>query len=201
MNKKMKRMKFKIALIAVLFVSLCALSIPSVYALFQDTTKVAENNFQGGIVNISVVEKNKEHEDYNSNEEFYTPLVNANDSTDKVVSIKNKGCDAYVRVTLEAVLVKDDDENSVLLDGVEVEYTFSNSSKWKVDDNQTFYYTDILKKDQESDILFKRVTIKQDIPKGYHLEVKVLSDAISASSPKNLQKAWNISDFSHMNNI
>lgn len=197
MKNKIRKMRIKQVLIASLLVSLCAISIPSVYALFSGTSEVAENNFKGGIVNVSVIEK-QEHEDSSNNKEAYSYISKTNESASKEVSVKNKAVAAYVRISLEATIVSDSDASVVYLDGADVSYTFKKGTAWKYDaTNKVYYYTEILETNEQSELLLETVTLNQDIPEGYHLEVKVLSDAISAYPQSNLAKAWGI-DFASL---
>lgn len=201
MNKENKSNTLVRITIVGLFVALCAFGVPSVYALFNAQTNSAENKFTTGNVNVAVMEKGSEHEDFSNNIEEYQALRNANDTVDKVVNIKNKANPAYVRVILEASVVSDTDANAVLLEGVEVEYTFAKKTAWKVDANGIYYYTKVLEEGSTSEVLLEKVMIKQDIPTGYHLEVKVLSDAISAGSLNNLKEAWGIENFNSLKSI
>lgn len=197
MKNKIRKMRIKQVLIVSLLVSLCAISIPSVYALFSGTSEIAENNFKGGVVNVSVIEKG-EHEDSSNNTETYPHISKVNDSESKKVSIKNNAVAAYVRVSLEATIVSDQDASVVYLDGADVTYTLKKGTAWKYDaKNNVYYYTKILETNEESDLLLEAITLNQDIPDGYHLEVKVLSDAISAYPQTNLARAWNI-DFASL---
>ncbi len=192
MKNKVKKMRIKQLFVAALLVSLCAVSIPSVYALFSGVTQVAENNFKGGVVNIAVVEKG-EREDASNNKETYNKISVAGQSETKQVAIKNKAAASYVRVSLEATLVSDDDASVMYLDGADVTYHFATGTAWKYDSsNDVYYYTKVLANNETSDRLLESVTLNQNIPTGYHLEVKVLSDAISANPVSNLRKAWNV---------
>lgn len=195
-------LSYKKMIVVTLLVALCGVGFAGTYALFSQKTDDVKNEFKVGEVNVAVVENNKEHEDSLTNEEIYMRIDKAGSESDKVVEIKNKGIDAYIRVTLEANIVSDKkDENVILLEEANVEYTFASGTNWKVDKDGTYYYTKALKKDQLSDVLIQKVKILNDIPEGFHLEVKVLTDAISAKPNSNLKEAWSITDFSHLDTV
>ena len=192
MKNVIRKMRIKQVFIITLIVTLCAVGLPSVYALFSSVSESAQNTFKGGVVNVSVVEKT-EHEDFKDNTETYQKVEKAGDSQIKQVAIKNKAASAYVRVTLVATLVSDDDADVMYLDQADVTYRLKKGTAWKVDSkNNVYYYTEVLEANETSDRLLEEVILNQDIPSGYHLEVKVLSDAISANPISNLQKAWGI---------
>lgn len=193
--------KKKLTIIGLLIVinAICIASISPVYALFIAKTNEAKNSFKTAIVNVAVMEKGEEHEDYESNVEFYDPITDNVKSVPKVVTIKNKESVAYVRVTLDAALVSE--TGRIPLSGQDIQYSFQKNTSWMVDENQVYYYTQVLSQNEESEVLLKEVTLNRSIPSGYHLEVKVLSDAISGKKTSNLKEAWDIENFNHLQKL
>ena len=193
----MKMTKKKLYL-AIALTALIAISVPvGAYAMLHASTDSKTNEFDGGYVNSAVIEKDKIHEDSSNNEEVYKELRNTGDEVAKVVQIKNiaTGKNAvamYARVRLLPSIVKDDD-NSVLAGEIRLSYEFEKNTAWKVKDG-VFYYTEAIEPGSTSEVLLKKVRISQDIPQGYHLELKVVSDCVAINPYSNLKNAWELTN-------
>lgn len=198
----MKKLNKKRVMILVL--SIIALtSIPiGVYAILNATSNEETNQFLGAYVDAAVMENNKEHEDSANNVEEYTKLKSNSDHVEKIVSIKNiatgdTATSMYTRVKLVPTIVSDNEQSLTILGGeVKITYDFKANTAWKVKDD-TYYFTKPIEAGQESEVLLTGVTINQDIPDGYHLELKVLSDSIVTRPETILIDTWGVkADFS-----
>lgn len=198
----MKKLKKKRALVLALSI-VALISIPAgVYAILNATSNEETNQFTGAFVNAAVMENNKEHENSENNIETYKSLKNNADYVEKIVSIKNiatgdMATSMYTRVKLIPTIVSDNEQEPSILGGeVKITYEFKTNTAWMVKDN-TYYYTKPIDPGQESEILLTGVTINQDIPDGYHVELKVLSDSIVTRPESILTDTWEVkTDFS-----
>lgn len=179
----------------------------STYAILSGKTGDAINDFKGPIVNIAVNENGKNHEDVSNNTEEFKELQKKGDSTDKVVKISNLKSDkeiitdAYIRVKLLPVLRSDSKSDTTLGMPIKLTYEFQTNTKWVKDKDETYYYTVPVKPGESTEILLKKVTLNEAMPKGYHLELQVLSDAIVTRPDSVLKEAWGIENFDGMNAV
>ncbi|MEG0361083.1 MAG: hypothetical protein RR537_01975 [Longicatena sp.] len=176
------------------------------YALLTHKTDAATNKFQGANVNIAVMENGKAHEDSTNQDEIYTNISKGS-TVEKIVSVKNvtsetyPTTDTYTRVRLVPMFIKDDAVNESMNAEIDLTYTMETNTAWKTDGNGNYYYTKVLAPGDTSEELLKSVKLSSDVPTGYHLEVKVLADAIQARPSASLQNAWGISSFDGLNDI
>lgn len=184
---------------------LVTMAIPTgIYAYMSVSSNKEENKFIGGSINAAVMENGQPHENSKNNVVVYEEVKNAGDSVDKVVSIKNlangeQATSMYARVRLIPSIVAED--GSIMGTEVKISYEFEKKTNWKVKDS-TYYYTKQIAPNEESEVLLKKVTIKQDIPDGYHLELKVIADAIVTRPDTILESTWGIKkDFSDMTDL
>lgn len=176
------------------------MGVGSTFALLSSGTQLHKNNFNGANVNIAIVENSKEeHEDYLSDSEEYTKLTKKGDKVEKTVTILNKANDSYVRVRLIPV-IKDDQGNTLGKD-VQLTLTFKTGTAWKINDDGTYYYSKVLEEGKTSDVLLDHVQLEEDLPSGYHLELKVIADSIGARPATQLLEAWGIENFDNMKNV
>lgn len=193
MENKIRKRKIMLVAITVMLV----VSVSSVYALLSSRTNTINNQFVGGGINITVKEKGKDHEDSTNQEEIYGTINKKNETIDKVVTVKNKNRETYVRVRLVPVL-KNEADGSVLGKSVDLTYTFAKNTPWRKAPTGEYYYSEVLGSYNTSDVLLEKVKLNEDLPDGYILELQVIVDAIAASTSTNLKAAWNITDFSGM---
>ena len=198
------KIKKKAMIVGALIVALSAVGIT--YALLSSSSQENLNKFEGAAakVNISVIENNKNHEDSTNDEEEYSK-INKNDTISKVVKIKNiydsnyPTTDCYIRVKF-VPMIKNQDGDSIG-QSVDLKYNFNgNSNKWVYDQNSdTYYYTEAVAPNNETDVLLESITLNQDLPKNTHLELQVMADAISAHPVTNLTDAWKLTANSDVN--
>ena len=191
------KIKKKAMIVGALIVALSAVGIT--YALLSSSSQENLNKFEGAAakVNISVIENNKNHEDSTNDEEEYSK-INKNDTISNVVKIKNiydsnyPTTDCYIRVKF-VPMIKNQDGDSIG-QSVDLKYNFNgNSNKWVYDQNSdTYYYTEAVAPNNETDVLLESITLNQDLPKNTHLELQVMADAISAHPVTNLTDAWKL---------
>lgn len=191
------KIKKKAMIVGALIVALSAVGIT--YALLSSSSQENLNKFEGAAakVNISVIENNKNHEDSTNDEEEYSK-INKNDTISKVVKIKNiydsnyPTTDCYIRVKFVPMIKNQDDDS--IGQSVDLKYNFNgNSNKWVYDQNSdTYYYTEAVAPNNETDVLLESITLNQDLPKNAHLELQVMADAISAHPVTNLTDAWKL---------
>lgn len=174
------------------------------FALLTTKSVANRNDFTGALtkVNVSIVEQidgEKDHEDATSSNITY-PKIKKGDTVGKVVKVKNLNAagvsttDTYVRVKLIPTMVKDD-TTTALGENVDITYTFAENSKWSKTDSASgavYYYTEAVKPGMTTDALITGVTLNSEIKDGYHLEIQVLADAISANPVTNLETAWGL---------
>lgn len=202
--KKTLYKKIKLCLLALSVIGTAGVS--TAYAIMNSSTKTAVNTFTGTTVNVGIVEGmngtniDGVHEDHETNVSNFPTLKNENDTTSKEVEIQNMGGNSYVRVRFNPV-IKSQDGNTALGKSVNVEYTFADSTYWKKDSNDVYYYTKVLEREQTTEMLLKSVTLKEAIPDGYILELHVLTDAIMVKPDTVLHEAWGITNFSQLKNI
>lgn len=185
------KIRTKLLIVCGLCIALAATGIT--YALLTTKSDTNENAFSGANakVNISVVEEGKagEFEDAPGNTVIYD-TIEKDKTIGKVVQIKNKenSANAYIRVKLNPVFVNDENPDEMLGKKVEVTFNFAKESKWKLEEStNTYYFTESVPGDGLTGVLLESVTLNEDQPEGYHLEVQVLADAVSADS---ITEAW-----------
>lgn len=201
----MKKLNVKHKLLALLLL-VSALTVPfGVQAMLSANSNKVLNQFVGGYVNAAVMENGKAHENSDNNIQEYATLRTAKDSVSKVVTIKNLASEKnavamYTRVRLVPSIVGDGDNKGTILGGpIDLTYHFKKDTAWKVKDD-TYYYTKSIDPNTESEVLLTNVTINQDIPEGYHLELKVIADSIVTRPVSIVEDTWNIkADFSDLN--
>lgn len=195
---KFTNLKRKGLIIGGLCIALSAAGIT--FALLSSSSQTNENEFKGGYakVNIAVMEKGKQHEDYTNKDEQY-PTININEIQEKEVKIKNVNdpdyptTDSYIRVKFVSQLI--DQDGNTVGKGVKVKLNLNENSEYWVYDskNDVYYYTEALAPGKETEVLLKSVTLEEKIDENQKLQVNVLADAISAHPEKNLEDAWNLS--------
>lgn len=201
------------------------------YALLSTQSQQNVNEFSGayGQVNISVIENDGketpsdlEDELEGTNKSKNTVIydkVGTSDFISKEVRIKNfdkpdyKTTDTYVRVKLVPQLISDKDANEVYAGSVKLIYQMNDQGDekngiWKYSErDDTFYYTRALAPNETTVELLKGVKLAEgSIPKGYHLELNVLTDGIIANPIENLKNAWGLNEvngdyFTELSNV
>ena len=176
-------MKKKIAA-AALIVSMLSISAMGTLAYFTDTG-IAHNVITSGKVDITL----NDAMGYDENNQPIRELkgVMPGVTYDKVVSVTNEADsqNAWVRIKLEKVI-----EPAL---GVEAEsdptlaiINFPKESKWKwVEDEDYWYYTDILKPDETTENLFETVTIDKNMGNEYQnstVKILVTAEAVQADN-------------------
>ena len=176
-------MKKKIAA-AALIVSMLSISAMGTLAYFTDTG-IAHNVITSGKVDITL----NDAMGYDENNQPIRELkgVMPGVTYDKVVSVTNEADsqNAWVRIKLEKVIE--------LASGVEAEtdptlaiINFPKESKWKwVEDEDYWYYTDILKPGDTTENLFETVTIDKNMGNEYQnstVKILVTAEAVQADN-------------------
>lgn len=183
-KKILKSRKLIISSLAIAVVLM--FSITGTFAYIQHRTETTSNHFNSGVINITV------------NEEF-EPKDITEEGIDKKVTVRNDSlngqlnvADCYVRVHLAATWVNDDGSICPVDADSLIEYTINDDpdSGWIVGDDGFYYYSKILKKDEVSTCLLKKVALRQGVqrPLSGHLEVNVLADAVQTDKVSNSWK-------------
>ncbi|SDY04067.1 hypothetical protein [Eubacterium barkeri] len=203
------------------------LMIGGTVALLSAVTGTMVNAFDGGHVNVSVIEtggdktqdlENPGNADENVN--HYTEMTADNPTVSKTVAIKNldkpdyKTVDTYVRVRLVPILrYNDGTEYAGQVVPVDmagkVNYTFGTDSKWVVDHSggeSYYYYTEAVTPGSTTTNLITAVTYTGKLPENTHFELQVLTEGIAAGQKdadgnSSLKGAWGIDDFSGMASV
>ena len=176
-------MKKKIAA-AALIVSMLSISAMGTLAYFTDTG-IAHNVITSGKVDITLNDAMGYDEDHQPIRELKGVMPGV--TYDKVVSVTNEADsqNAWVRNKLEKVIE--------LASGVEAEIdpslaiiNFPKESKWKwVEDEDYWYYTDILKPGDTTENLFETVTIDKNMGNEYQnstVKILVTAEAVQADN-------------------
>ncbi len=176
-------MKKKIAA-AALIVSMLSISAMGTLAYFTDTG-IAHNVITSGKVDITLNDAMGYDEDKQPVRELKGVMPGV--TYDKVVSVTNEADsqNAWVRIKLEKVI-----EPAL---GVEAEsdptlaiINFPKESKWKwVEDEDYWYYTDILKPGDTTENLFETVTIDKNMGNEYQnstVKILVTAEAVQADN-------------------
>lgn len=200
------------------------LMVGSTVALLSAVTGTKVNAFDGGHVNVSVIEtggdKTQDLENPgndNENVNHYAVMTAENPTVSKTVAIKNldkpdyKTVDTYVRVRLVPILrYNDGTEYAGQVVPVDmagkVNYTFGTDSKWVVDHSSGesyYYYTDAVTPGSTTTNLITAVTYTGKLPESTHFELQVLTEGVAAGQKdadgnSSLKGAWGIDDFSGM---
>ena len=163
-----KRGFIVITTIALLLVA----GITGVLAYYTDAEQQA-NRFQ--------IAKNK----VEITEEFPNNEIDPPTPLKKVVSVTNKGNEAYVRVKVR--FSDGDIEKYSTIDW--------NTTDWKYDDGY-YYYTKVLPEEAKTPDLFTKVTISEDIPDDLlkDFDIYVEAESIQVGYFKTYQEAWTAFD-------
>ena len=169
---------------AALIVSMLSISAMGTLAYFTDTG-IAHNVITSGKVDITLNDAMGYDEDNQPVRELKG--VMPGETYDKVVSVTNEADsqNAWVRIKLEKVI-----EPAL---GVEAEsdptlaiINFPKESKWKwVEDEDYWYYTDILKPGDTTENLFETVTIDKNMGNEYQnstVKILVTAEAVQADN-------------------
>ena len=118
-------------------------------------------------------------------EEFPNNEIDPPTPLKKVVSVTNKGNEAYVRVKVR--FSDGDIEKYSTIDW--------NTTDWKYDDGY-YYYTKVLPEEAKTPDLFTKVTISEDIPDDLlkDFDIYVEAESIQVGYFKTYQEAWTAFD-------
>ena len=176
-------MKKKIAA-AALIVSMLSISAMGTLAYFTDTG-IAHNVITSGKVDITLNDAMGYDEDHQPIRELKGVMPGV--TYDKVVSVTNEADsqNAWVRIKLEKVIepapdveAKNDPSLAII--------NFPKESKWKwVEDEDYWYYTDILKPGDTTENLFETVTIDKNMGNEYQnstVKILVTAEAVQADN-------------------
>lgn len=178
------------------------LGIGGTFAILQSVTNKAENQFAHGVVNITIEEEFPGEEAKDNPGIYYKKVSILNDSKDGTLPIVD--CFAAVKLVVNWVDNTDttkvypindmaskitlltEDESGNLKEGL--------GADWIKGEDGVYYYTKKLETSGEgirSTALMTHVKVDADgLPKGGHLEINVLSQAVIAGNAKDYSEAW-----------
>ena len=165
--KKILNKRF-ILIISILLILTAA--VGGTVAFLTTQTPAVENRFESGRVTCEVVEEFKN-----------------GDATKKYVAIKNTGnTTAYIRAAIVGNWVKD---NKVV-----APWTFNETigSGWKKGSDGYYYHKAPVAAEGKTSNLFDSYTAPSDGPKGSHLEMTIICQAIQSEPASAVEEAWDV---------
>ena len=114
----------------------------------------------------------------------------------KDVHIKNAGdIDAYVRATVIANWVSDDNKakihSSTPKEGVDYSVEWGNEG-WKKSSDGFWYFEQAVPPQEVTTDLIETSTTITEAPKGYHLQIQILTSAIQSMPKEVVEEEWGV---------
>lgn len=204
----MKRKKVRVITAGIIGIMLLA-AVAGTYAFLNATTNVKENLFSPKkIVNITVLEQDpasgRDRQETGEKTPQNYAAIQGGATVPKKVWIENydnpegKVTDAYIRVRLVPRIVFDSDNagTGISLEG-QISYNFAASgpgtadSGWQQQGDYFYYKTPVAPGDTTTQLLESVLLAPGFVmPKGCHLEIQVLADALDAADLGAVKDTW-----------
>lgn len=201
------------------------LMVGGTVALLSAVTGTKVNAFDGGHVNVSVIETGGDKDNTDLENPSEGNVNNFNKVTTgqevaKTVAIKNldkedyKTVDTYVRVRLVPILRYNDGTEyagqvvPVDMNG-KVQYTYGTDGNWVVNSTSGenyYYYKEVVTPGNTTSNLITAVTYNGNLPDNTHFELQVLTEGVAAGQKDaegkgSLEGAWGIADLTTMASV